>query len=275
MPKKIQRSLSNYLSKIKTPASQIQLPSRKWILSACRHPRTPSFSLDNSSHGPNNKKDDEATLADIDRFLQENFKSMYLEDHEETDNNNPNIMHKTETVVSEEETPKLNPILFDSSGRFSEPSRRDLFVSAETNTTGDEASSSTLFSTTTLNDSSEESAEDQKVAPDNCVVVLASSGSPYEDFRRSMEGVVEARLRNCEKVDWDFMEELLFCHISLNQKKSHRFILSAFADLITAMRRPPETDQPPKTNARSVRTIRSGKEVTKKTKEVILEFESL
>ncbi|TKY64505.1 Transcription repressor OFP14 [Spatholobus suberectus] len=255
--KKIPKSLRDYLSKIKTPQrSQIQLPSKKWILMGCKHPRTPSLDIDKIKNTPyatannNNIKDEEAMLADIDRFLFENFKSLFLEDRDETANNNNR---------REEKSPKLSPIRFDSSRRYEE-SPPNLFMETTT-----EAGSSSAVSS-----SGTEGAEEQTVVPGNCVVVLANSASPGEDFRRSMEGVVEARLRNCEKVDWDFMEELLFCHMNLNQKKAHKFILSAFVDVVTAMRRPPEM-APAKPKPRSVRTVRIGREVRKKTKEY-LEF---
>ncbi|KAL3005156.1 hypothetical protein AAZX31_08G204000 [Glycine max] len=111
-------------------------------------------------------------LADIDRFLFENFKSLFLNDLEEPANR-------------VEKSPELGPMPSGSSSATSES----------------------------------EIAEEQTVIPGNCVVVLANSVNPSKDFQRSMESVVEARLRNCEKVDWDFMQELLFCHMNLNNKK--------------------------------------------------------
>ena len=300
MPKKkLQKSLQDYLSKIKsTPQPQIKLPSKKWILSGCKHPKTPSFSLDDkkndSQHTNNNnkKKDDEATLDDIDRFLFENFKSLYLKDDEETDTNTNNNKkdHNTKRVSNEESDdednkgPKLGPIFFDDtridlrgSNRFFMTrgfSGDDEAGSSSTSITlNDSSSSSRLFHHAKGHDHDHDRDRDQKL-PDNCVAVLAcsSENSPYEDFKRSMQGMVEARLRNNERVDWDFMEELLFCHINLNEKKSHKFILSAFVDLITAMRRWPENA--PAAKPRSVRTVRIGREVRKKTKEFTVEFGS-
>lgn len=109
MPKNIPKSLRDYLSKIKSPqrSQLIQLPSKKWMLTGCKHPRTPSIDLDNlnkiknTHHATqNNIKDEEAMLADIDRFLFENFKSLFLEDRQEIANNKR----------KEEKSPKLGPI---------------------------------------------------------------------------------------------------------------------------------------------------------------------
>lgn len=82
--------------------------------------------------------------------------------------------------------------------------------------------------------------------------------------------MVETRLENCEKVDWGFLQELLFCYLNLNEKKSHGFILSAFVDLVNTLcgrfpARAPATAKP-----RSVRTVRVGR---KKKTEVRLAFE--
>lgn len=51
-----------------------------------------------------------------------------------------------------------------------------------------------------------------------------------------MEEMVEARLNDRGRVDWEFMEELLFCYLDLNEKKSYKYILSAFVDLIVVLR---------------------------------------
>ncbi|ESW07691.1 hypothetical protein PHAVU_010G150700 [Phaseolus vulgaris] len=252
MSKKISKSLRNYLSKIKPCQRKMNQLSSKKFLKGCKHPRTPSLDMDNNKNIITTTKDDEAMLADIDRFLIENFKNLFLENREET----------TTTKEPKEDKPlKLDSIRFDSSTRFDE-SPLNLF----TDTTTEAGSSLTM--------SEIESAEDQAAVPSNCVVVLANSARPSEDFRRSMEGMLEARLKKSEKVDWDFMQELLFCHMNLNQKKWHKFILSAFVDVATTMRHPPEISlakpQPPQ----SVRTVRIGREVRKTKEAITLEFES-
>jgi hypothetical protein len=43
--------------------------------------------------------------------------------------------------------------------------------------------------------------------PDDCIVAaLTDSPSPYDDFRESMQEMVEEKLQNNGKVEWDFME---------------------------------------------------------------------
>ncbi|WVZ25059.1 hypothetical protein V8G54_003603 [Vigna mungo] len=257
MSKKISKSLKDYLIKIKpSQPSMVKLSSKKWVPKGCKHPRTSSVDMDNNKNivkkTTTNVKDDEAMLADIDRFLIENFKNLFL--GEETTTNNES---------KEQKSPKLDFIRFDSSPRFDD-SPLNLFTDS---TTEPGRSSLTM--------SEPEGAEEQTTVLSNCVVVLANSARPTEDFRRSMEGMVEARLKKSEKVDWEFMQELLFCHMNMNQKKWHKFILSAFVDIATSLRQTPEISpanlQPP----RSVRTVRIGREVRKKTKEAItLEFGS-
>ncbi|KAJ7011760.1 transcription repressor OFP14 [Populus alba x Populus x berolinensis] len=101
------------------------------------------------------------------------------------------------------------------------------------------------------------SANDPKQVrlPDDCIAVLTYSPSPYDDFRRSMQEMVEEKLQNNGKVDWDFMEELLLCYLNLNEKTSHKFILSAFVDLVVGLRKNP--DKVP-VRSRHSRIARSG-----------------
>nr|ACU16598.1 unknown [Glycine max] len=247
MPKKIR----DYLFKIKNPRPQVRLPSKNWILSGCKHPRTPSFALysgrNQSHHNPvlnNNNNNDAATLADVDRFLMENFKSLYLKDEHDHQNHD-------QEITTPRDLPGSTRFFVKPAG-FSGSLVEDAFTS-------DEATS-----ISTINDVSSSNSYEKEALPDNSIALLTRSTSPYEDFKRSMQEMVN----NHESVvDWDFMEELLFCYLNLNEKKSHKFILSAFVDLITVMRRNSET---PSNNPQSVRTVRSHRG----TRNVTLEFGS-
>ncbi|RCV11422.1 hypothetical protein SETIT_2G184300v2 [Setaria italica] len=92
------------------------------------------------------------------------------------------------------------------------------------------------------------------------VAVVTFSAAPYEDFRRSMREMVDAAsdrssaaaaTAGAPAVDWDFMEELLFCYLHLNDRAVHRDILRAFTDTVAALRRRRRT-------AKSRRTRRRG-----------------
>ncbi|CAJ2661267.1 hypothetical protein L195_g005022 [Trifolium pratense] len=312
MPKKLQKTLQDYLNKIKNKKPHPQITLTK-MLSGCKHPKTPSFSLDNgrnmsSSNAVNNKINDAATLADVDRFLFENFKSLYFKDDEETENNNANTNtnnNNNNKRISDgrnnEEPLKLGSWLFESP-RFITTPPQDLCGSARffvkpgnsgslmedalSLSNSDEADSSNSNSSSTASPTKEvimvnhvhdhHDRDHNNALPDNCVALLSYSPSPYDDFRRSMQELVESKFGKIENnqriIDWDFMEEILFSYLNVNEKKSHKFILSAFVDLITVMRRNSEA-APGKPC--SVRTVRIGREVRKKkTKQVTIEFES-
>lgn len=242
MPKKLQ----DYLFKIKKPTPKIHFPtnsfssSKSWILSGCQNPKTLSFAVgrnDEKNAAPRENNDISAKLSDIDRFLFENFKSLYIKDEVVVDNCTGNQENPGGIPF---ESPRFGdpvPKLYRSnrfsvspgiSGSLIEESRTS---TATSTTSGDVVCSRS--STSTVD-------HDRNVSvslPDECVAVLAYSPSPYEEFRSSMGDMVEARLRRGEDVDWGFVEELLFCYLSLNDKKSHKHILSAFVDLVVDLRR--------------------------------------
>ncbi|TKY48149.1 Transcription repressor OFP14 [Spatholobus suberectus] len=268
MPKKIR----DYLFKIKSPRPQIRfnsLSSKNWnILSGCKHPRTPSFALyagrNEANHVGNNNnhhKNDAATLADIDRFLFENFKSLYLKDDEEENENTKRVFEDEKHEVEEGPMTVETPRHVRGSTRFSVKPGFSGSLVEHVITTSDEAGSISTIST--LNDISSSNSYDETAKetmdhalPDNSIALLTHSTSPYEDFRRSMQEMVNNHER---VVDWDFMEELLFCYLNLNEKKSHKFIISAFVDLITVMRR--NDTETASAKPRSVRTVRTGREL--------------
>ncbi|KAE8656964.1 Heat shock protein 91 isoform 2 [Hibiscus syriacus] len=310
MSKKLQKSLQDYLSKIKSTSPNIQFPSKsvssskKWILKGCRHPRTLSFAVTptrNHVHQGTNddNNDDAATLADVDRFLFENFRSLYIEEDDEVNEkrclqvrseedhegdhhlvrSSGRCISKRMTVnekrclqVRSEEDHEGDHHLVRSSGGFLLHSPRFMdrpsylfgpnrfFVStgssnslvgkagsnAGTNTTmsisenmGSTSTSSASTNNATASDdcNSNVGVEGDGVTGRNeCIAVLTYSPSPYDDFRRSMQEIVEARLKHHSEIDWDFMEELVFCYLNLNDNKSHKFILSAFVDLVVDLR---------------------------------------
>ncbi|KAK8551219.1 hypothetical protein V6N13_119697 [Hibiscus sabdariffa] len=236
MSKKLQKSVQDYLSKIKSTSPNIQFPSkslspsRKWIPKGCRHPKTLSFAVyparNHGHQGTNNdNNDDAATLADVDRFLFENFRSLYIEEDDE-------IKERRRTVRSEDheddslirstgvfllDPPRIMdpPLSHSGSNRFfaSTGSSSSLVFKtrsrAETNTTMS-FSVSTFTSSASINNAAafDDSNSNGGVegdcvtveSPSNnsneCIAVLTYSPNPCDDFRRSMQEMVEARLKH-------------------------------------------------------------------------------
>jgi len=257
MPKNLQKSLQDYLSKIKKQTPHLQFsPSSlssatSKIFSGCKHPKSLSFSLDHK--GGKGGEEVAATLEDIDRFLIENFKSLYgHQDHDCHDSDNHELKYEEGAGQAKgcnhhhglKGGSTLDKgALLDSPRFFTPPpdlcGSHRFFISS--------SSSGSLLETSTggspnLEDegSSSASGEDPGAkipgGVEDCIAILTVSQSPYEDYRRSMQEVVEARVHHKQRVDWDFMEELLFCYLRLNEKKQYRYILSAFIDLVVTLR---------------------------------------
>ncbi|XP_042051367.1 transcription repressor OFP14-like, partial [Salvia splendens] len=204
MPKanQIPKSLQECLSKLKI--SNKQFPQRRRQILP-------------GGAGGKEKEDDSVTLSDIDKFLFENFRSLYREEYEEGISRKTAFLH---------ESPRLHepppPENLCGSARF--------FVecgSASSRIT-DEPFSSVSSSST--------AAADGALAPEDFIALMTYSPDPYDDFRRSMQEMVEVRMEHNRNVDWKFLEELLFCYLDLNNKKSYRFILRAFVDVIVLLR---------------------------------------
>ncbi|GMH22210.1 hypothetical protein Nepgr_024053 [Nepenthes gracilis] len=255
MPSSLRKWLSEFLSKIKLQnpglhisPSSLSLTTRK-IISARKHPNSISLDKDqgrrlsSGHHGHDDdfskhdrhQNDEAATLADIDRFLFENFNSLYGNDaNSESDDG----LKKND---DQEEQPLEAGILLDPPGFFNTPpdlcGSHRFFVSSgsssslieDAKTHGESASTST----------SKTVANDGMVLPgqDYIVTLTAAPTNPYEDFRRSMKQVIETRVKENRSVDWDFIEELLLCYLRLNEKQQHKYILGAFVDLILVLRR--------------------------------------
>lgn len=63
------------------------------------------------------------------------------------------------------------------------------------------------------------------------VVLALESDDPYEDFKRSMEEMVESH----GVKDWEGLEELLSWYLRVNGKNNHGFIVGAFVDLLISL----------------------------------------
>ncbi|KAG5219256.1 ovate family protein [Salix suchowensis] len=73
------------------------------------------------------------------------------------------------------------------------------------------------------------------------VAVKKYSPDPYTDFKNSMQEMIEARELRDVRANWDYLHELLSCYLELNPKHTHKFIISAFADIVVCLLSSPET----------------------------------
>ncbi|XP_058004032.1 transcription repressor OFP14-like [Hevea brasiliensis] len=267
MPTKLQKSLLAYLSKIKNPTPPNSLSSSKnWVLSGCKNPKTPSFATDRSLN-EGHEMDGAATLSDIDRFLFENFKSLYIrnEDHRQKkkgeeeeeeekggggDGDYDNRVRGPHGVLYHDhyDSPRFFEITPDlcwwhrffvtagSSSLLIEEARLSLTVTSEEGESSSSSTSNTIIDSARSCSNNTDIKNINVALPDDCITVIKYSRSPNEDFQQSMQEMVEARLQRKGKVDWDLMQELLFCYLDLNEKKSHKFILSALVDLVVGLR---------------------------------------
>ncbi|XVE81626.1 hypothetical protein DITRI_Ditri15bG0080100 [Diplodiscus trichospermus] len=72
-------------------------------------------------------------------------------------------------------------------------------------------------------------------ALDGGVAVKKYSPDPYKDFRISMQEMIEARNLTDVRKEWGFLQELLLCYLTLNPENTHKFIISAFADIVLCL----------------------------------------
>ncbi|KAJ8432063.1 hypothetical protein Cgig2_016342 [Carnegiea gigantea] len=113
-----------------------------------------------------------------------------------------------------------------------------LFFEAEKSSSLVSMSSSRLLAATQekgcsedKDDEEEEAEEEEKVAYKETEMLSMESENPYEDFRRSMEEMVEAH----GVKDWKGLEELLGCYLKINGKTNHGYIVGAFIDLLISI----------------------------------------
>uniref|UniRef100_A0A0D9V2H1 Transcription repressor n=1 Tax=Leersia perrieri TaxID=77586 RepID=A0A0D9V2H1_9ORYZ len=205
---RLRKSIQLFLSrKLKIPPIHIPsstIPAKitsNRLLSTCRFPRTPSLhgggDHNTTTDDDSNSRDHAATLSDVDRFLFDNFRSLYINDG---DNGR---------------RPSSSPGAFTPYVDTTQPA-----AAAETSST---------MSESVAEDVRETSPGDEN---GSSTAIMLFSMDPYKDFRGSMQNIIE--MHHGEEplpLDWDFLEELLFYYLQLNDQSVHKYILKAFADL--------------------------------------------
>ncbi|KAF0930039.1 hypothetical protein E2562_027210 [Oryza meyeriana var. granulata] len=207
--KSIQLFVSRKLKKIPPihiPSSTIpaKITSNR-LLSTCWFPRTPSLhggGDHTSTDGDSNSRDQAATLSDVDRFLFDNFRSLYIHDGD-----------------SNARRPSPSPGTLASLVDRIQPAAAAAAAAAE----------SSLGSESVAEGIRETSSGD---GDNSSTAIMLFSMDPYTDYRRSMQNIIELHHgEEPQPLDWDFLEELLFYYLQLNDRSVHKYILKAFADL--------------------------------------------
>ncbi|XP_031473702.2 transcription repressor OFP14-like [Nymphaea colorata] len=189
-------------------SSSSRSSATSWLFSACRFPKTASFATDREVEAP----------AGI-----HHFNTLFLADDS---GHLPEFTSISCSRSSDFSTTDSGCVPHDltSSGRF-------LIVPEAPNST---------FGVSNGLPAAPAITETETRLVGHSVAVTTYSPDPFQDFRQSMKEMVEARAHE-QGVDWDFLEELLFCYLKLNHSRDHRYILAAFADLLVSL----GTDQLP------------------------------
>ncbi|XP_048127432.1 transcription repressor OFP13-like [Rhodamnia argentea] len=72
--------------------------------------------------------------------------------------------------------------------------------------------------------------DDVEFKKEKVTLLAMESRDPYEDFRKSMEEMVEAH--GIKSDDWPLLEELLCWYLRVNDRDNHGYIYGAFVDLL-------------------------------------------
>ncbi|KAL5219155.1 hypothetical protein ABZP36_019839 [Zizania latifolia] len=79
------------------------------------------------------------------------------------------------------------------------------------------------------------------------VAVPTYSPDPHADFLRSMEEMAAAlRLDARRRGDRARIHELLLCYLALNDRRAHKYVVSAFTDLLLRLTASNLNDEPPR-----------------------------
>ncbi|KAG2267306.1 hypothetical protein Bca4012_069800 [Brassica carinata] len=69
----------------------------------------------------------------------------------------------------------------------------------------------------------------------DAVKQCVQSPDPYNDFRRSMQEMLDAVTDAGDARRYEFLHELLLSYLSLNAEDTHKFIIRAFADVLVSL----------------------------------------
>ncbi|KAI4345642.1 hypothetical protein L6164_012742 [Bauhinia variegata] len=87
--------------------------------------------------------------------------------------------------------------------------------------------------------------DSRALVPRGGVRVPKYSLNPYEDFRLSMQEMIESREVVDVRKDWDYLHELLLCYLALNPSHTHKYVVRAFTDLVVDLLASPSSPPPP------------------------------
>ncbi|KAJ4727452.1 Transcription repressor like [Melia azedarach] len=210
-----------------------------------------------SSPAPLNPDEDH----DDDQFppsiLFKNFNSLYDYNTFASTSKSLARTHSSSSLSSEPESdsePDFATVVASQRFFFTSPGRSNSIVESTSSVATPESSHDTPVSISPMDPSiqssnssfSQESIPSWNSSSTSCVkdsvAVPTDSPDPYMDFRRSMQEMVEAHDFVDVKANWNYLHELLFCYLALNPKSTHKFIISAFADLLVSLMSTPKTE---------------------------------
>ncbi|KAA8543255.1 hypothetical protein F0562_021250 [Nyssa sinensis] len=202
MPSTLGRNLHLCFTKIKQPADTDSL--------------TPLTTEDHGRRLPNSSN---TTTTSI---LIKNFNSLY--DHT-FDSTSKSLSHSSNLSSSDSDTetttPDFSTVFASHRFFFSSPGRSNSIIKSSPPSSSSSPSQGKMPESDTLVGGS--------------IAIPTYSPDPYNDFRRSMQEMVEARDLIDVRANWDYLHELLLCYLALNPKSTHKFIIRAFADLLVSL----------------------------------------
>lgn len=203
----------------------------------CDSSSSPAAPLNNPDHAAHHSRPFIPSSSSSSSIFIRNFNSLY--DYDSTSNSKlPSARtHSSSTLSSDpdsESEPDFATVVASQRFFFTSPGRSNSIVE----------STPSVATTTESSDSVSPMNNHQSGSSTSCVrdsvAVPTDSPDPYVDFRRSMQEMVEARDLFDVKANWDCLHELLLCYLALNPKTTHKFIISAFADLLVSLMSPPD-----------------------------------